>query len=217
MEWNAAIPAVQPLSRSSSDSTRADADKTERIYVTIRKATAGDRDALAELYVTYAGAVFACAYRILQDSHEAEDVTQQVFLKLMSALQHYERRAVPFTGWLMRVARNAALDAERRRRPVRLEEDVRAPNQYEGTSPELGRSLHDALAALPSTQRRVVILRHVVGFSASEIADRLGTTRGSVHALDQRGRRTLQRDLRKVGSAPATNRHPKPVPISSAA
>ncbi|MBV9006708.1 MAG: hypothetical protein JO181_18725 [Solirubrobacterales bacterium] len=79
----------------------------------IARARTGDRDALGELYARYAESVFHCVHRILQDVHEAEDVTQQVFLKLMFVLPRYERREVPFSAWLLRVARNLALDAER--------------------------------------------------------------------------------------------------------
>jgi RNA polymerase sigma-70 factor, ECF subfamily len=170
----------------------------------VRRARDGDRDALAELYSTFSEPVFRVVYRILQDSHEAEDVTQHVFIKLMSILPQYERRQVPFSAWLLRVARNMALDAERRHRPVYCEEELPGTVGRADADRQLGSSLRDALSALPAAQRRVVLLRHVAGFSAPEVAERLGKTTGSVHALDQRGRRTLKRDLRRAGSAPAT-------------
>lgn len=175
-----------------------------RIYSLVSRASEGDREALGELYARYAENVFCCVYRILQDTHEAEDVTQGVFLKLMSVLPRYERREAPFAAWLMRVARNAALDAERRRRPIRCEEVADPDPVYSEDRYQRGRSISQALDALPAAQRRVVILRHVVGLSATEIAERLGKTTGSIHALDQRGRRALQDDLIELGSAPAT-------------
>jgi RNA polymerase sigma-70 factor, ECF subfamily len=121
----------------------------------------------------------------------------------MSVLPRYQRREVPFVSWLMRVARNAALDADRKRRPMRYEE-IQEPDPDADDRHQRGRWLREALDALPPAQRRVVILRHVVGLSAPEIAERLGKTPGAVHALDQRGRRTLQGDLIKLGWAPAT-------------
>lgn len=201
MESNAGIPTVSLLARSRSRAEQR--DDPDRVYETVYRASAGDREALAELYATYAGQVFFCVQRILHDQHEAEDVTQQVFLKLMSVLPRYQRREVPFVSWLMRVARNAALDADRKRRPMRYEE-IREPDPAVDDHYQRGRWLREALEALPPAQRRVVILRHVVGLSAPEIAERLGKTPGSVHALDQRGRRTLQGDLIKLGWAPAT-------------
>ncbi|MBV9006707.1 MAG: sigma-70 family RNA polymerase sigma factor [Solirubrobacterales bacterium] len=83
-------------------------------------------------------------------------------------------------------------------------EDIQETDPDDDDQYRRGRSLREALAALPATQRRVVVLRHVLGLSAPEIAERLGKSAGSVHALDQRGRRTLQGDLTELGWAPVT-------------
>ncbi|MBV8992026.1 MAG: sigma-70 family RNA polymerase sigma factor [Solirubrobacterales bacterium] len=174
--------------------------EADRIDALIARARDGDRDALGDLYRRYAQSVFVSVYRILQDTHEAEDVTQQVFLKLISALQQYRRREVPFSAWLMRVARNVALDTDRKRGPIRCQY-VQDPDGEEDFQQH---GLWDALAALPTAQRRVVVMRHIVGLSAPEVAQHMGKTTGSIHALDQRGRRTLQADLIELGSAPAT-------------
>jgi RNA polymerase sigma-70 factor (ECF subfamily) len=185
-------PLGEPLAARSSHLRSASSE--ERIHFLIAKARAGDRSALGEIYERYADTVFRCVYRIIQDPHEAEDITQQVFLKLMSVLPKYQRRQVPFSAWLMRVARNAARDVERKRRPMQVEA---APDP--GWEPDYdfhrGRSLRAALDALPDSQRRVVVLRHIVGLSAGEVAERLDKTPGSIHALDQRGRRALKGDL----------------------
>ncbi len=194
--------ALDGGSRHHASSAGED-EEAERIRRLIVRARAGDREALGELYAVYSESVFRCVQRILGDAHEAEDVTQQVFLKLMSVLPRYERREVPFSAWLMRVARNAALDAERKRRPIRWR-DVPDPDPQDDERHERSLSLRDALATLPAAQRRVVVLRHVVGLSATEIGERLGKTTGSIHALDQRGRRALQDELIEHGSAPAT-------------
>ncbi len=61
---------------------------------------------------------------ILRDEYEAEDVTQHVFLKLMSVIGKYEPRKVPFTAWVIRVARNVAVDYQRQRRPIPCEEVI---------------------------------------------------------------------------------------------
>src|SRR6185437_6682374 len=66
------------------------------------------------------------------------------------------------------------------------------------------RELREALAALPSEQREVLILRHLAGLSPPEIAARTGRSEGSIHGLHHRGRRALQADLRSRGLAPAT-------------
>jgi RNA polymerase sigma-70 factor, ECF subfamily len=88
----------------------------------VRRAQAGDRDALAFLYARYADNVHGYVRSIVQDHHEAEEVTRHVFAKLMQAIGGYEAREAPFLAWLIRVARNAALDHLRRQRLVPVEE-----------------------------------------------------------------------------------------------
>jgi RNA polymerase sigma-70 factor (ECF subfamily) len=167
------------------------------------RARHGDRDALRYLYVCYADSVYGYVSRIVRDEHEAEDITQHVFAKLMTVLPKYEQREVPFTAWILRVARNLALDHLRQRRPVPCEE-VRAPEQpADAAEHDRAMSLKDALAALPPEQREVLVLRHVIGLSPGEIADRLGKTEPSVHGLHHRGRGTLRAALREADTAPA--------------
>ena len=82
----------------------------------IERAKAGDSEGLHFLYVRYAPDVQRYIASFVRDHHEAEDITQNVFAKLMKAIQKYEQRDVPFAAWIMRVARNAALDHMRARR-----------------------------------------------------------------------------------------------------
>src|SRR5579863_10458818 len=86
----------------------------------ITRAAQGDADALRDLYVRYADNVYSYVATILRDHHEAEDVTQQVFAKLMRAIARYEDRGAPFLSWLLRLARNAAIDQLRARRALPL-------------------------------------------------------------------------------------------------
>jgi len=81
----------------------------------VLRAQAGDADAIRVLYLRYKDNVYGYVLSFVRDQHEAEDITQQVFLKLMSVLDKYRPREVPFTSWLLRVARNVALDSLRRR------------------------------------------------------------------------------------------------------
>ena len=75
-------------------------------------------DAVRFLYVRFKDNVYGYVLSIVREPHEAEDVTQQVFMKLMSSISKYEPRAVPFTAWILRVARNVAID-HLRQRPTR--------------------------------------------------------------------------------------------------
>ena len=170
--------------------------------MTRRDRTQTDAEALSVLYVRYRDRVQTHIEGIVRDPHLAEDITQQVFAKLPEAMRSYEERDVSFSAWIMRVARNAALDELRARRRA----------QVEPLDPEHGREvaldrtvrLQEALAGLPDEQRRIVLMRDLLGLSASEVARRLGKTEGSVHAMHHRGRLHLRRALRNLGLAPVT-------------
>jgi len=171
----------------------------------VARAKEGDREALRYLYVRYADNVYSYVATIVHDPHEAEDVTQHVFVKLMSVVGKYEEARGPFAAWVLRVARNVAIDHLRQLRSIPCE-DVRSGGAESVTDDERQRGLllRDVLATLPADQREVVVLRHVVGLTPGEIADRLGKTESSVHGLHHRGRGALRDLLRRLESGPAT-------------
>ncbi|MEA2390429.1 MAG: hypothetical protein QOK31_538 [Solirubrobacteraceae bacterium] len=170
----------------------------------IARAKAGDREAVRYIYLRFADNVYGYARSIVRDEHEAEDVTQQVFARLMTALARYEQRAVPFSAWLLRITHNAAIDHMRRRLNV-CEEPA---GHEEGACPrdgELVLGLRAALEELPDVQRQVVVMRHVGGYSPGEIATALDRSEDAVHGLHHRGRRALKEALTRAGAAPMTS------------
>jgi len=187
-------------------STSLDESETcrRRVSLAVARAKQGDREALRYLYIQYADNVYGYVVSIVKDEHEAEDITQMVFAKLITVLGRYEQREVPFTSWLLRLAHNAALDHLRRRVPTPAEE-VRSPNERVDECPSDDvQVVGQALAALPEDQRTVVVLRHLVGLTPGEIAERLGRSENSIHGLHHRGRRALQSHLRQLECAPVT-------------
>jgi len=178
---------------------------TRLVSRAVRNAQEGDRAALGFLYARYADDVCGYVRSIVRDQHEAEDITQQVFAKLIQVIGKYEERDVPFFAWILRVSRNVAVDHLRRQRAIPVEE-VRGPDgeEHGSTRRELTRDLREALAQLPHDQREVLVLRHIAGLSPTEIALRTGRTEGSVHGLHHRGRRALKAELTSRGAAPAT-------------
>lgn len=178
-------------------------DKDPRVGQAVARAQAGDREAIRFLYLRYKDNVYGYVLSMVRDRHEAEDVTQHVFLKLMSVIHKYEPRQVPFTSWLLRVARNVAVDHLRRQRAVPCEE-VYEPHHDEADDCARDRrwGLEHALEALPEEQRNVVMLRHLVGLTPGEIATRMGRTEASIHGLHHRARKTLRRELTETECAP---------------
>jgi len=183
---------------------RPSQDDSRLLSHAIACAKEGDQEALHFLYVRYADDVCGYVQSIVRDSHEAEDITQNVFAKLMTAILKYEERAVPFTAWILRVARNAALDHLRARRQIPCEEVRTSDEGHEQVGFERWQCLKEALDRLPSEQREVLVLRHIAGLTPAEIAGLLNKTEGSVHGLHHRGRGALQEALRELGAAPVT-------------
>jgi RNA polymerase sigma-70 factor, ECF subfamily len=173
----------------------------------VRRAQAGDRAALGFLYARYADNVCGYVRSIVHDQHEAEDITQHVFAKLIHVIGSYEERDVPFFAWILRVARNVAIDHIRHQRAIPVEE-VRVTDEG-GGGPGDGERMNDlreALAMLSPDQREVLVLRHFADLSPSEIAERTGRSEGAVHGLHHRGRRALTAELSSRGVAPSTGR-----------
>jgi RNA polymerase sigma-70 factor (ECF subfamily) len=177
-----------------------------RVARAVEDAKNGDQRALRFIYVTYADNVYGYIRSMVQDDHEAEDLTQHVFAKMLTAITKYDDRGVPFFAWLLRLARNVAIDHLRARRPipseVALERD--ADSAVMAADVEQSQLVREALETLPDDQLEVVLLRHVVGLTPGEIACRMGRSESSIHGLHHRGRRAFQNELRRVGAKPST-------------
>lgn len=191
--------------RASGRSTGAHGDSA-LTRAAVERARAGDSEGLHFLYVRFVDDVQRYVCSIVKDQHDAEDITQNVFAKLMTAIHKYEQRKVPFDAWLLRVARNAALDYLRAKRSIPTEEvriDDKGDSEVEF---DRGTALRQALEDLPVEQREVLVLRHVVGLSPVEIADTLKKTESSIHGLHHRGRRSLRDRLEDLGAGPVVSR-----------
>jgi RNA polymerase sigma-70 factor (ECF subfamily) len=191
--------------RSLNESARGNAEAR----LAVARAKEGDREALRFLYARYCDNVYGYIRSIVRDDREAEDLTQNVFMKLMTAIVKYDDQGVPFSGWLLRLARNVALDHVRRHRAEPTEEVLLSTGADAHSERGRGRDIREALASLPPDQREVMVMRHVLGLSPPEIAELLGRTESSIHGLHHRGRRTLQDELRHSGWAPVTRLEPR--------
>ena len=180
--------------------------ESELLARAIARAKEGDASALHFLYVRYADDVCGYVNSIVRDRHEAEDITQTLFARLLTKIHRYEPREVPFSGWILRVARNATLDHMRARRLIPVEEVRTSDEGSEDLRFDRYQSLKEALERLPADQREVLVLRHVAGLTPSEIAQRMLKTESAIHGLHHRGRAALKIALRELETAPVVRR-----------
>ncbi len=168
----------------------------------------GETRALEALYDRYAALVFSVAYRILHDSQLAQDVAQEVFLRLWRQPTSFDPERGRFVSWLMSVTRNRALDELRRvTRRVRLEEQDEDPVRDLATAdrmddPALGVELSEqrsavraAMTRLPPEQRRAIELAYFGGLTQTEIAERTGDPLGTVKTRIRLGMQKLREAL----------------------
>jgi RNA polymerase sigma-70 factor (ECF subfamily) len=179
-----------------------DATEKELVRRAIKRAQAGEMDAIRLLYAHFARDVFRWVRTMVRDSHEAEDITQAVFLKLITVIDKYEERPdVPFGAWLRKVARNCAIDHIRANQQTPSEEiELRCGSGH--AEYERRRDICRAIYSLPKQQREVIVLRHIRGLSPLEIAAILGKSESSIHGLHHRGRLNLRLILARLGTTP---------------
>ncbi|MBI5385382.1 MAG: sigma-70 family RNA polymerase sigma factor [Verrucomicrobia bacterium] len=189
----------------------------------VRRAKAGDLDAFEALARRHEGAIYSLARRMLQNEHDAEDVTQQTFL---SALEHLDgfRGEASFATWIRRIATHAALKIIRKRRGLdmtSLEAATEERENYDGIahpeyiadwtqSPEqlvqkneTVRLIEDALGQLDDKHRLVFLMRDVQGLSVKETADALGLSEANVKVRLLRARLQLRERLTEAFGDPA--------------
>ena len=163
--------------------------------------------------------VYRLAYRLTGNRHDAEDLTQEVFVRVFKALHTY--RPGTLEGWIHRITTNLFLDQARRRRRIRFDAlPIDFGDRVAGLTPppdhELDRGLFDtdveaALAELPPEYRAAVVLCDVEGLTYDEIAQALGVKLGTVRSRIHRGRALLRTALRHRAPTAARTRYGGPV------
>ncbi len=192
------------------------ATQTAPIDQLIERCLAGDQAAWEAIVRQHWRKVFNVAYKFVGKHDEAEDLTQEIFLKLFKSLDTFDRRA-NFQTWLISVSRNLCIDHYRSVRKERetIDRDVDAgdlspaPSDtglYAALEHTARRELlRHALDELAPTLRSAVMLRDIHELSYQEIAERLGLPEGTVKSRINRGRLELARQIRKIqesGGAP---------------
>jgi RNA polymerase sigma-70 factor (ECF subfamily) len=167
----------------------------------ISRAKAGDKAAVTAIYEAYKQKIYRFMYYRLDDAQAAEDLTTEVFLRVIEGLPGYHQNGVPFQGWLFQIAHNLTIDYFRRMR-VRQHADLDEEMAADGESPDTvaGRNLvyeqlRLALHRLPEDQCTVVVLRFVAGMPVAQVAHTLNRSESAVKALQARGLERLHQIL----------------------
>jgi RNA polymerase sigma-70 factor (ECF subfamily) len=152
----------------------------------------GDRDAFSELYDRYASAVYGACLRVLREQYAAEDAAQEAFAALWRHAGAFDAARGAAGAWIGRVARNAALDASRRRALRVTAPEVEAADDSENpedlaVAADEAFQLRVALDALPERERDVLALAYGEGLTQSEIAERLRLPLGTVKTRTRSG------------------------------
>jgi RNA polymerase sigma factor (sigma-70 family) len=175
----------------------------------VHRATAHDPEAFGRLYDIHVDRVYRHIYYRVGNEQDAEDLTQQVFLKAWQAVPRYKETASPFIAWLMTISHNLVVDLYRTRKDtVYLDAEVLAdcpassPEQAAERNLEQQR-LRRAILKLGSDEQQVVILRFLEGFEFSEIASVLKKKEGNVRVILHRAlvklRNVLEKDEKQKG------------------
>ena len=162
----------------------------------------GDRDAFRVLFETYKDKVYSIAvYSIGGDKSVAEDVTQQIFLKLFTAIQQF-RGDSEFTTWLYRLVVNACMDERRKRRKFLPWGDSfmstpthKKPQEKQYARVEIAEAVQLAIGELKPKFRLPILLKYVEGLSYEEIASVMGCSKGTVASRLNRGHGQLAKQL----------------------
>jgi RNA polymerase sigma-70 factor (ECF subfamily) len=174
-----------------------DPDAPRRFRGRLERIEAGDTAALGELFVEYADLVYRSALRLTASAADAEDVTQEVFVRLRGALRGFTGSAANFSAWIRRVAVRQALmhlRTGRRRREVDVDTVASLLARPDDALERL--TIAAALARLSSEHRTVFLLKEVEGYDHAEISELLGISVANSEVRLHRARRQLRELLR---------------------
>ena len=167
----------------------------------VRKAQEGETFIVSEIYDHFHLSIFRYLYYRVGDQQTAEDLTSEVFLRMIEKISYYQQQRHSFRAWLFQIARNLSIDFYRRNKArvsVALEENIpgHTDEPLEMIDRELtSEQLSKALAKLPDNQRDVIVLRFVVGMPIGEVAETLHKTEDSIKGLQRRALLALREIL----------------------
>ncbi len=165
----------------------------ERNEELVALAIKGNGDAFDKLYLRHLDSIYRYAYFRVGDPVEAEDLTEEVFVRAWEALPGYRIGEYPFISWLYRIAHNLIIDYHRRSRPVLLVDADENPQAVTPGSPESIvedaqslEKLSQAIGELSEDEQQVIILRYIEGLSHGEVAATIGKSNEASRVIQHR-------------------------------
>lgn len=158
----------------------------------------GDEAALTELIGRYKKPILNFVYRLIGNASEADDVAQDVFVRVFQNIRAFRPNKALFSSWLFQIARNAAIDHLRkraRRREELLDEATPAAASRAVENNEIGERIASAVAELPEDQRTAFVLAEYHGKSYAEMAEIMGCSEKSVESRLYRAKQSLRTRL----------------------
>ena len=181
----------------------------------VDRARAGDEAALSELYQSYFPRVYRYILARTGNTHDAEDLAEEVFMRVLEAIERFQWREAPFSAWLFRIAHNAVI-SQRRKETARgktgpLTDGL--PIDSDGPDELIERRLvlnevMEAAKRLPEAQRQVIALRFGAGLSVAETARAMNKGEGNVKVIQHKAIGKLRE---MMGQAPRKKKQRQPV------
>jgi RNA polymerase sigma-70 factor (ECF subfamily) len=182
--------------------TKESAEDVRRL---VERAQRGDREALEDLYLMHFDRIYSYLHLSVGNRHDAEDLTNQTFVKMLESIERFQWRKVPISAWLFRIAHNLAMDHFRAGRRWQPEEEPPEPEPdeqrtaHEEALESIGRqSMLEMIGDLSPDQQQVLTLKFAFNFSNGDVAEILGKSEGAVKSLQHRALASLQRQLTKT-------------------
>jgi RNA polymerase sigma-70 factor, ECF subfamily len=183
-----------------------DSGQTSEENRLVDMAVAGDSEAFGRLYDMHVDRIYRHIRYRVNSTADAEDLTQQVFIKAWQAIGRYKKTRSPFLAWLMTISHNAVIDFYRSsKQEVPLEFDMPAgqPQTDPAQAAEAAASeeaVRKAIQNLRGDQQQVLLMRFIEDFSYKEIADALGKSEGAIRVILHRGLGKLKNIMEKAAS-----------------
>jgi RNA polymerase sigma-70 factor, ECF subfamily len=179
----------------------------------IKQVLKGDQSAFAELVELYKDKVFQICYRMLGNRHEAEDISQEAFIRAYVNIETFNQKR-KFSTWLFRIATNLCIDRIRKKKPdyyldaevagtdgltmySQVAADVQMPED-EVENMELQETIQKEISKLPEKYRSVIVLKYIEELPLQEISEILDMPLGTVKTRVHRGREALRKQLKSL-------------------